>query len=93
MNSNREIPTEQEARLLVRVETLQRQLEMLAEENGALRYQRDIARADLKMFVPRATPEEEAEAIRLKEISIPNGLSHLIASLEVDGVAGGRQRS
>ena len=89
MNPMREIPTDQEARLILKVDELQNQLEILGRENAALRYQRDLARADVKMFAPRATPEEEAHAKKLFESAIPNGLTHLIDELEAVGVTGG----
>ena len=93
MRPDREIPTEQEARQMLKAEELQRQLESMSRENAALRSQRDIARADLKLYAPRGTPEEEAEALRLLESSIPNGLADLIRKLESEGDSGGRQRA
>lgn len=80
-----------EYRLLVKIDELKRQLRALAEENAALRYERDVARADVRALLPQATPEEEEEMRRLMATAVPGGLERLITELEAEGGEDGRR--
>jgi regulator of replication initiation timing len=78
-----------ELELLVKIDALKGQLRALTEENATLRYERDLARADARALIPKATPEEEAEFRQQADTAVPNGLANLIAELETGGVTRG----
>ena len=72
-----------DANFLATIEELKLQLKTLAEENGQLRYERDVARASMLALVPIATDEQEQEFIReMQTAAEPGGLAKLIAELE-----------
>jgi len=75
--------------LLVKIDLLKGQLQALAAENATLRYQRDVARADVRALAPKATQEEEAEFRRQLAGAVPNGLADLISELESGGATRG----
>lgn len=73
-----------EAALVVMVDELKQQLKTLVQENAALRYERDVAKAQVQALLPVATPEQEAEFQRVLKTGVPGGLSKLIAELEAN---------
>jgi regulator of replication initiation timing len=53
--------------LIAYIEELKERLKELAQENAELRVERDIARARVAALLPKATPEQEAEFLKLIE--------------------------
>jgi regulator of replication initiation timing len=53
--------------LIAYIDELKQRLNALAQENAALRVERDIACARVAALLPKATPEQEAEFLKLIE--------------------------
>ncbi|QEL21030.1 hypothetical protein PX52LOC_08159 [Limnoglobus roseus] len=70
--------------MAVMIDELKQQLKVLAHENAELRYERDLAKAQAVALLPLATPEQEAELLRIRETGVPDGLAKLIAELEAE---------
>jgi regulator of replication initiation timing len=66
------------------VETLKAQLKALAEENATLRYERDLARAELSGQRPEATPEQESEFRRQIDGGSWLDFEEVVASLSAE---------
>lgn len=73
-----------EATMAVMIDELKQQLKVLAQENAALRYERDWAKAQALALLPTATPEQEADLLRIRATGVPDGLAKLIAEVEAE---------
>ena len=74
-----------DVQLLTKIDELQVRLRTLAQENAALRYERDVARCDLRALTPKATADEEAAYRQSVATAVPGGLASLIVELEAGG--------
>jgi hypothetical protein len=54
-------PTREEVRLGLQLDELKTRMAELARENAELRVQRDVALAQVRSLIPKATPEQEEE--------------------------------
>lgn len=61
------------------------ELDHLRAEVDSLRKREADYERKIRELLPKATPEEEAELMRLMETAIPDGLGKLIAELEAEG--------
>lgn len=74
-----------DVQLLVKIDELKGAVESLTRENAQLRYERDLARADLKAVGRVATAEEEEAYLRDVSRAVDFDFEAFIGTLESDG--------